>query len=182
MFKSLFVLSMCCAIGCTDSNYKVEDQIYSCLVTEYHKHGVDVEPLIDSLEHYYISQGVLIDNTGKSKFEFYKKISETGKVPTMKWHKFADSVGQIMYFEPQMNECLRNNNIDSVEVKNSKYSELMKAFHSVEKVNPQNASKAHIEVLTPKDFEHPYYRAHMIISFTRIYEREQSYLRSIPKD
>jgi hypothetical protein len=182
MFKSLLVLSICFVIGFSESNYKVEDQIYSCLVAEYHKHGVDVEPLLDSLELYYISQGILKSNTGKSKFDFYKEISETGKAPTMKWHKLADSVGQIMYFDQQINQCLRENNIDSTDFNESKYLVLMKSFHTIQDVNLKNAAKAHIEVLTSKDFEHPYYRAHMIISFTRIYEREASFLRLIPND
>src|SRR5690554_5823739 len=182
MFKTLLVLSICFVIGFTESNYKVEDQIYSCLVAEYHKQGVDVEPLLDSLELYYITQGVLTDNTGKSKFNFYKKISEAGKAPTMKWHKLADSVGQIMYFDQQINQCLSENNIDSTDINESKYSDLLKSFHTIQEVNLKNAAKAHIEVLTPKDFEHPYYRAHMIISFTRIYEPETSFLKLIPND
>lgn len=182
MYRLLLLLTIASAYGCLDSKYTVEDELYSCLEAEYYKQGIDVEPLIDSLENYYISQDVLIDKTGKSKFDFYKEISETGKVPTMEWHKLTDSVGQIMYFENQMNACLNRSAIDSTAINNSVYSELMNNFHSIKEVNPQNAAKAHIEVLTPVDFEHPYYRAHMIISFTRVFDREKAYIRSIPKN
>jgi hypothetical protein len=173
--KTLFLVIF--AYGCNASNNTVEDKLFDCLVAEYKNQGIDILPLLDSLENYYINNGILNDKSGQAKLDFYKKIALDGKVPTMASYNIADSVGQIKFFQAEIDKCISTNGIDSLTLKKSNYYKLMEEFKSMNEVNPKNAAVSHTRILTSSDFEHPYYRAHMLITFTRIYERERAFIR-----
>lgn len=173
--RILFVLIF--AYGCNASNNPLEDKLFDCLVEEYKNQGIDIIPLLDSLENYYINQGVLNDKSGQAKLDFYKKIALEGKVPIMAFYSIADSVGQIKFFQTEIDKCISSNGIDSLTLKKSNYYRLMEDFKSMNEVNPKNAAISHTRILASSDFEHPYYRAHMLITFTRIYERERAFIR-----
>jgi hypothetical protein len=164
--------------GCSTSDHSVEDNLYNCLIDEYKSKGIDLVPLLDSLENHYINLGILDDKSGQAKLEFYKKIAATGEVPKMNTYSIADRVAKIKFFQDEIESCLLTNSIDSITLSKSKYHQLMEASKVMEEINPKNAAIAHTRVLTGSDFEHPYFRAHMLISYTRIYEHEFS--RKIP--
>ncbi len=164
------------AYGCSASENPVENELYECLIKEYKSKGIDIAALLDSMENHCIKNGILRDNSGESKLEFYKKIANTGEVPIMEVYEIADSIAQIKFFQQEIESCLNNKDFDSLTLSNSSYSRLMSSFKTVKEVNPKNAAICHVNVLTSKDYEHPYYRAHMLITFARIYERPRAFI------
>jgi|SRR5690554_1248147 len=173
--KILFVIIF--AYGCNAHNRPVEDKLFDCLVDAYKNQGVDILPLLDSLENHYIKNGILKDKSGQAKLDYYKKIAVDGKVPSMDYYSVADSVEHVKFFQTEIDNCISSNGIDSVTLKKSSYYRLMEDFKTMNEVNPKNAAISHTNILTSSDFEHPYYRAHMLITFTRIYERERAFIR-----
>lgn len=170
------LIAILVASGCSASENPVEDSLFSCLIEEYKTNGIDLYPLLDSLENHYISIGILNDKSGQAKMDFYRKIATTGEVPKMKPYDIADSVAQIRFFQEEIENCLKTNGVDSTSIRKSKYHQLMEDFKLMNEVNPKNAATSHTRILTSSDFEHPYFRAHMLISFTRIYERESAFI------
>ena len=173
--KILFAIIL--AYGCNASDRPVEDKLFDCLVDAYDNQGIDILPLLDSLENHYIKNGILIDNSGQAKLDYYKKIAADGKVPTMNYYKIADSIGRVKIIQTEIDNCIAANGINSITLKESSYHKLMEEFKSMNENNPKNSAISHTNILTSSDFEHPYYRAHMLLTFTRIYDRERAFIR-----
>lgn len=167
------------AFGCTAANWPVEDKLYSCLIEEYKSQGIDLIPLLDSLENHYIKVGILQDHSGQAKFDFYKKIAASGEVPTMVRYQIADSVAKVKFFQNEINSCIESNGIDSLTLEKSKYYKLMEEYKTMSESSPKNAAICHTRVLTACDFEHPYFRAHMLTTATRILDRPSAFIRNI---
>lgn len=165
------------AYGCSVPEHPVEDELYNCLVQEYQSKGINLPVVLDSLENHYIRNGILQDKSGHSKLAFYKQIAHSGEVPVMTQYPLADSVGKIKFFQQEMEACIHNKGFDSLTLKRSTYFQLMEDFKTIREVNPKNAAASHVNCLTATDFEHPYFRAHMLITFTRIYERPGAFIR-----
>lgn len=165
------------AYGCNANDNPVEDELYNCLVQEYKSKGVDIATFLDSMENHYIRKGILKDNSGKSKFDFYKQIANSGEVPIMDQYDIADSVAKIDFFQKEIESCLNGKDFDSITLTNSPYSRLMEDFKTVKEINPKNAAICHVNVLSASDFEHPYFRAHMLITYARIYEQPRAFIR-----
>lgn len=151
--KILFVIIF--AYGCNAHNRPVEDKLFDCLVDAYKNQGINILPLLDSLENHYIKNGILKDKSGQAKLDYYKKIAVDGKVPTMGYYSVADSVEHVKFFQTEIDNCISSNGIDSVTLKKSSYYRLMEDFKTMNAVTPKNAAISHTNILTSSDFEHP---------------------------
>lgn len=154
----------------------VEDALYKCLVSHYDNVGLHIEALLDSLEIHYVSEGILQDKSGKAKFAFYESIAENGELPTIYNYSIANKVSVVEFLPADINQCLRSNNVTSTTLKESKFYNLIEAYKTEEEITPQSAAKSQIKILSPEDFEHPYYRAHFLLTLAKIQATEDEFI------
>lgn len=180
-FKMMNLIFACILIiSCTvsDNSISVEDKLYQCILNEYSDKGVDIEPMIDSLEVYCISQGVLKDHSGKAKFDYYRLIAEGNEIPSMWRNELTDSIGKMQLSIANVEACLYDKSgLDSLTIETSKYYKLRSELEKIKEVNVQNVAKVYINTLAPSDFDHPYFRATMLITYVRIFDQPSAYIR-----
>lgn len=176
-----FVIAFLFFQSCVSSNAPVEDALFQCLVDEYAAQGVIIEPVLDRLENYYVLHEVLNSTNALSKIEYYEGIAKSGEVPTMEPYALADSIAQINISIFDIEACIMKSGIDSLLLKESKYYKLSEAAQKTGGLTPSLAAKIHTDVLDVNDFSHPYYRAHMLLTYTRIYDRPSAFIRKTPR-
>lgn len=164
--------------SCKASDHPVEDKLYTCLVQQYDAQGIDIVTVLDSLENHYIQEGILASASGKAKLKYYERIANSGEVPSMLEYALADRIAQLNISQNDIESCLMDNGVDSLALTKSKYHQLKQANEKVVEVNPKNVAICHTDILNENDFKHPYYRAHMLITYTRIYGRPNAYTRN----
>lgn len=170
------ILMVCCQTS--DKPISVEDKLYQCILNEYTDKGVDIETMIDSLEVYCIAQGVLRDESGKAKFDYYKRIAEGNEIPSMWRTELTDSIGKMQLSIADVEACLYDNSgLDSLKIKKSKYYKLRSELEKIKEVKVQNVAKVYINTLAPADFDHPYFRVTMLITYVRIFDQPSAYNR-----
>lgn len=160
------------ATSCSGPEYQVEDELYTCLEQKYEQNGIDIAVFLDSLENLFIENGILKDKSGEAKLEFYKKIANGGEIPIMKESEFTDSITRITFSEQAFESCLKNKGFDSSTLNASVYFRLKAEFKTVKNLSLKNAAMCHVNVLTAKDFEHPFFRSHMLSSYIVLIERQ----------
>lgn len=164
--------------SCNKLDTPVEDALFECLVAEYKSQGITIEPILDSLENYYVKHDVLSSKTPLAKVEYYEGIAKSDEVPSMEPCHIADSIAQINISMHDIETCIMNSGIDSLSLMGSKYYKMSEAAKKTGGLTPSLAAKIHIDVLNENDFKHPYYRAHMLLTYTRIYDRPSAFIRN----
>lgn len=162
--------------GCSGSEYQVEDELYNCLMQKYERKGIDITVFLDSLESHFIKNGILKDNSGASKLEFYKNLANGGEVPIMEEYEISDSVARIKFAEQEIESCIKNKGFDSSTLNSSVYYRLKAEFKTVKEMNLRDAAMCHVNVLTARDFEHPFFRARMLSSYILIIESQGRFI------
>ncbi len=162
--------------GCSGSEYQVEDELYNCLIQKYESNGIDITVFLDSLENHFIKNRILKDNSGASKLEFYKKLANGGELTIMEEYEITDSIARIKFAEQEIESCIKNKGFDSSTLNSSVYYRLKAEFKTVKEINLRNAAMCHVNVLTARDLEHPYFRAHMLSSYILLLERQGRFI------
>ncbi|MFK7787662.1 MAG: hypothetical protein AB8B56_21245 [Crocinitomicaceae bacterium] len=173
-------------IGCQTGEKSIEDNLYQCLVEQYDENDIDLAASLDSIEDHLIQVGILTSRDGQGRINYYQEIIKQGEVhytpetPIMTSLRNSDvNMGQVI-------ECIKNaQTFDSLKYYSSEfYLKSKKIADHVEAsgaTNPVNVSKAILANLTAADFEHPFYRAQLLITMVMTNERNKAYVRTVLK-
>lgn len=173
-------------LSCSSPENSIENQLYSCIEGHYADQNIELSSALDSLEKYLVSKKILKSKNGDAKIEYYETIVKTGEVPGIERTALMERIADNYYsFESALNCLFGKKDFDSVEYYESKFylvNENMKnAVTKYGEVSPVTASKAILSNLSSDDFERPFYRAHMLISYVMIADRDEAFIREIPK-
>jgi biopolymer transport protein ExbD len=143
-------------------NNEIESILLDCLTKSYGEKQVDINKELDVLEKYLIESKSLKSSSGQSYFDFYQEIVKLNDIPaTLHYDKF-DNIYKLTPNEFYSVDCLEElKRLDSTVIANSKYYQMTVAIQKAadDEVSPSSIAKAITSVLSPPDFDKPYYRA-----------------------
>jgi biopolymer transport protein ExbD len=143
-------------------NNEIESILLGCLTKSYEEQQVDINKELDLLEKYLIESKSLKSSSGQSYFDFYQEIVRLNDIPaTLDYDRF-DNIYKLTPNQFYSTDCLEElKRLDSTAIANSKYNQMTVAIQQAadDEVSPSNIAKAITSVLTPSDFDKPYYRA-----------------------
>ena len=140
----------------------IENILLNCLTESYRVKAIDIEKELTKLEKYLVENGSLQSTSGQAIYDFYKQVISTNDITTILNYKRFDAIYKLNPNEYYSNDCLQKlTQLDSSEIANSKYYQLSFKMHEVaqeRKVTPSKISEIITSVLSPSDFQKPYYR------------------------
>ena len=176
----LFVL-----LSCKAQDQSIEDKLYSCIDKHYADNNIDLGASLDSLENYLISKNILSSKDGIGKVKFYEDIIRDGQVPGIERIELMNKLADNYYGNSFVKKCLfaksQTDSSQFIKTQFYKTSEAIKSEIKQGNLSPITVSKAMLSHLSKEDFEKPLYRAHMLISYVMTADRDQAYIRQIPK-
>jgi hypothetical protein len=184
--KLFLVGSLLVVFGCDASEKPIEDELYTCLVQHYADNEVDLPVYLDSLEDYLIREGILTSKSGEGKIEYYRKIIESGQFHYAPQTDFMIILADSYIVNGELVKCLKTKpTFDSLVYYTSEFhltsQKITEHVTSSGAVNPANVSKAIVANLSANDMDHPFYRAHMLISFVMANDRKKAYIENLPE-
>lgn len=141
---------------------EVETILLDCLENSFNEIHIDLNRELEELEQYLIYNGMLNSSSGQSYYEFYKQVVEINNIPNeLDIDKF-DNLIKLKPNEYYSNSCLqRLTKTDSIDTVNSKYFLMTLKIQEMEttgKTSLSSVAEVITSVLTPSDFDKPYYR------------------------
>jgi hypothetical protein len=141
---------------------EIESILLDCLTKSYQEQQVDIRKELDELEKYLIESESLKSSSGQSFYDFYKEIEQLNDVPTTVDSKMFENIFKLTPNEFYAVECLgRLKDVDSTSLVKSKYYQMTITMQEAESNQATLSKTANVitSILSPSDFEHPYYRA-----------------------
>ena len=179
----LFILSACSI----EVNRDVEDQLYTCLKGKYKQKGVNLEKELNRLENHLIKYKILENASGEAKIKYYKQIIKEGQIPPLQNIRVLKQLMKVPFSASILSSCQkRAGKKDSAAFAKSRFYKINQniqmniAAHGGA-FSTGTVAKAMIKELTAEDFEHPYYRALMLLLVVQTADRNTTYMRQIPK-
>jgi biopolymer transport protein ExbD len=141
---------------------ELEEILLDCLNQSYGEQQVDINNELDEHEAYLIESKSLESTTGQSYFDFYKQVVRLNDIPaTLDYGRF-ENIYKLTPNQFYSIDCLEElKQLDSTTIANSKYNQMTVAVQKAasDEVSPSKIAKAITSVLSPSDFDTPYYRA-----------------------
>ena len=170
-------------LSCTQENDEIEDVLLYCLRTSYKSKQVDLQGELSEFEKYLVDKGILKSTSGQSYYDFCKQVAELndfpGEIDVVRFDNLY-KVRPDEYYNP---ECLKGLiKIDSSGMISSKYFQMtvkMQEVASTGDVSPFGMANTIISVLSPSDFEKPYYRAIALLTILNTSDIETGLLRTL---
>ena len=148
--------------GCAQNDYQVEDFLYNCLNDKFESENINLKSEILDFEKYLIDNKYLKDNSGQDYVDFFTQIKKLNDIPAEIEPDRFERLSKIPMSEYYSASCIdKLTQFDSTVIRNSKYMELQIALKNQDYSNgfePSIIAKGILESLTPKDFEHQYYK------------------------
>jgi len=169
--------------SCGQKKDKIETVLLNCLESSYNEIEVELNRELDELEKYLIDKGTLNSSAGQSYYDLYKQVVEINDIPNeLNIDKFENLI-KLKPNEYYSNICLQSlTKIDSSEITASKYYQLtlkMQEVASKGEISPSSIANAIISVLTPSDFDNPYYRAIALLTIANTSNIETGLVRKM---
>jgi hypothetical protein len=185
--KARFLITVLACFGAFSAlswnDYPMEDAMFACLVSDANAIGIDLETSLDEMEQLLIENNVLSGNDGAAKIAYYNKIIEEGQTPLLIKSDTRDRLMEVAIKVKMKTVC-----IDELRKREtfseSKFYKLVRAIEILveqEEINFGSISEAVVEILDAKDFEHPFYRAYMVLTCFKIMDLDEAYVRELPK-
>ncbi len=176
--------------SCSGQDFSIESKHFDCMVKTSSELGVDLKKELSDFEEHLIEVGVLADNSGESYYKIYEIIKETGDInfefqysliDSIKAHIDKDSIEVIEI----IGDCLSlaEKTQKSKKFKRSKVYQLKVGMDSIvysEKVNPSEIASMILSVLSPKDFEHDYYKMTVLLLLATTQDVDSGLIRKLP--
>lgn len=139
MMKYLLILTFTLIfISCYGQDYKVEKQLFECLVSSSEILGIDLKKELFDFENHLIEIGILKDNSGNSYYQIYKHIEKEGDINFSFNYSFLDTIrlhSDSTGITDIQTDCTKNFEkiMSSNEYKKSKLHVLKLAMDSIQK-------------------------------------------------
>lgn len=172
MIRLVFILAL--FLGASNSNeYAIEDEIYACMQSNFAERNIDLDYYLDEVEADLIEQEVLLDGTGESKLAFFQNIAKDDVFVDITCTPAMDTLSKDLDLN-NINEVLTCSESDLIIVfgdssihqyfkKSEKLKEEYALITASCQVSPAQVAKAISNVYTAEDYNHPLYRARMLI-------------------
>lgn len=184
---SLFAI--CLILGSCSDEFEVEDELFAYITSEFSKQSLDLDNVLDSLESLYIEQELIQSDSPADYRQYFQTILDEGRLflphGENPWYR-SDSIS-ITYRD--LERCALRE-FDGTAFDASKFGQLsqriMKETRETDQISSGTVAKAYLDILSDEDFEHPFYRASVLLSLQRVYfemvrSGDRGYLREIPK-
>ena len=187
-FNLIFLLFGLFLISCS-SEYAVEDELYAYLEDEFSKQSLDLEAALDTLEYLYLDQELLKSTSGESYRQYYQTNIDVGMLLYLQDYYLREVMVKIDLSHYKLERCALRK-FDGETYDASKFGQISNKIDTQTKKTGQISSgtvaKAHLDALSSEDFEHPFYRANVLLSLQNLYfnlyvRKDGQYLREIPK-
>ena len=174
MIKGLYILGFIVVLtACQSENeYNVEDELYVCLESRFSDSSLNLEKILDTLELLYVKDGILKSTSGEDYRQYYQTNIDTGMVLFLRNDYILELSPKISIRMNELDSCVLQK-IDLESFNKSKYAKISedieKSTKETGQISGSSVAKAHLKYLSPIDFEHPYYRANILLSLHSLY-------------
>lgn len=153
IFAFWFFLNFLLALG----QYETETALNNCIVTNLKQEGIDYNAYMNNAHKNLVDEGVLDDLSGESIIKFIKKVQAENAIKLPNDQLYVLNFKSELIYLDITNICP---SIDSLMKNDSacKMNKLSKAIQNLKEPSPRALAKLVLDILTPNDFEHPYYR------------------------
>lgn len=174
--------------SCT-SQYAVEDALYNCIDQEFTNKALNLEDELDTLEILFLDEGLLASASPADYRNYYQGNINQGMLRALENPHLRTIVNQIGINYNQLESCALRK-IDADTYNQSKFGQISNMIdtmtQSTGQITSGTVATAHLKVLTADDFEHPFYRANVLLSLQNLYYQkylggDKEFIRSIPK-
>lgn len=187
--KILLLIALAFLITSCSSEYEVEDELYSCLDSEFSKQSLDLEKTLDSLEILCINEGILHSNSPSDYRQYYQTNIDQGMLLFIHSDYLNEVTNKVKLSYVDLERCALRK-FDGATFDKSKFGKISNLINAQAKKTGQISSgsvaEMHLRVLSNEDFEHPFYRANVLLSFQHLHFNrymfgDGKYIRAIPK-
>lgn len=164
--------------SCQTQKFKIEKQLFECLVSSAKTAGIDLKKELTDFENNLIASKVLKDKSGESYYQIYKQIEKEGDInfyfnySLLDTISFHSSSNDLEDFQKDCSEYFEKI-ISSKDYKKSKLYTLNHAMDSMQiagNFNISEIAKIITRVLAPKDFDQDYYKMTTLLLLTTLQE------------
>lgn len=154
------------------------------MANSFEKIDINLSEELDRLEKYLINKGALDSNSGQSYYAFYEQVVKINNIPSkIEINKFKN-LTKLTPNEYYENICLLNLAIVyGNQIENSKYYKLNTKIQEItssnQEVLPSSIASVIVSILTPSDFDKPYYRAIALLTIVNTSDIETEFEREI---
>ncbi|MDG1334177.1 MAG: hypothetical protein P8P74_17725 [Crocinitomicaceae bacterium] len=183
----LFFILSAILFSCS-GEYAVEDELYSYLENEFAKSSRNLEGELDTLEVLFLDEGLLQSASPEDYRNYYQNNIDQGQLIPLQNPHLRTIYGEVeLSLDLLERAALRK--YDGETYDQSKFAKISHMIDTMPRSSGQISSgtvaKAHLHFLSADDFEHPFYRANILLSlqglYFRKYVRNEQYIRPIPK-
>lgn len=183
-----FILMLIVLVSCTNE-YAVEDELYSYIEEEFAKNSMNLSEELDTLETLFLAAGLIKSAAPEDYRQYYQGNIDEGMVRVLEDPYALTKYRGIIQlsFDKLQIKALRK--FDGETYDQSKFGQISHMIdtmaRSTGQISGSTVAEAHLHFLTPDDFEHPFYRANILLCLQSVYfkhyVRNDQYLREIPK-
>lgn len=183
----ILILIILICFSCNGQDYSIETKHLDCLIKSSQQIGIDLNKKCTDFEKHLVESGVLADKSGDSYYQIYKQIENVGDINFSFDYSLLDSIKmqsdtfglQDMQFDClKMAEKLKK----SRKYRKSKIYKLKLAMDSIKAsgdINVSNIASTISRILSPKDFEHDYYKMTTLILLATTKDSDSGISRSL---
>jgi hypothetical protein len=167
-----------------EHQYKLEDDLYNCIIKSNKAKGVNIEEKMDSLHSSLIKNKVLKDYSGESIIALIEQMSDGENLPTIQYQPNINII-DISLSNNIIDKFCKNLDIKLLEDSSTKIYKIGEDLRKLKDISLSNVSNVALKTLTAKDFEHPFYKTFFLTSLTVLVNREihlQKKSEAEPKD
>ncbi|PWK16872.1 hypothetical protein, partial [Xanthomarina spongicola] len=140
---------------------RIEVQLQNCTYEQIENNGKELKSEIKEFENYLIKKKILIDSTGKSYINLFRKIERENDIEFDYNYSFTDSIQKIIIQDVYEQMDCQVDLINSENYPNTKVYKLQAVIDSIKTagdIMPSNIASGVLSVLEEKDFELEYYK------------------------
>lgn len=184
----IFTLSIFTFNFCFGQDYSIESKHFDCFVKTATELGIDLKKELSDFEKYLINTGVLADKSGESYYKIYEIIKETGNIDFVFQYSLFDSIKSNLdnnEFSDLNSDWLRviEKSQETESFKRSKLFQLKIGIDSINDIDNNNLREIAVvilRILSPKDFEHNYYKLTTLLMLTTAQDKDLGLIRILP--
>jgi hypothetical protein len=175
-------------VSCT-GEYAVEDELYRCIEQEFADNSMDLSKELDTLEVLFLEAGLIESPAPEDYRNYYQGNIDEGMVRFLEDPYPSTKYKGVIQLSLHKLETCALRKFDGETYDESKFARISymidTTVRSTGQVSSSAIANAHLTILNADDFEHPYYRANVLLSLQSLYfnhyVRHENYLREIPK-
>jgi len=184
LLSNVLILSL---VSCTNP-HEVEDALYSHIENQFSNNSLDLESTLDSLELIFLNEGLIDSPSPKEYRNYYQQNIDEGELRSPQSEDARKWISQVSFTYQEL-ETVALRKVDGETYDESKFGRIAQQIEKETRETGQitfiTVAKAHLDILSVDDFEHPFYRANILLSLQRVYFRhyveDRRYIRPIPK-